>query len=59
MAEFFIKTFKMDYVHFSQLTDAKTAMEQLHMWFEEDKKNHPHKSLNIRLPRSLSEYLCA
>ena len=45
MAEYFVKTFKWDYVQMHPLNDTRTAMEQLPKWFEDYNENHPHKSL--------------
>ena len=51
MAEAFIKTFKRDYVSVHDLSDAKTVMALLPLWFEDYNNYHPHKGLKMRSPR--------
>ena len=51
MAESFVKTFKRDYVHMHNLTDARTVMKQLPAWFADYNENHPHKGLKMMSPR--------
>jgi transposase InsO family protein len=51
MAESFIKTFKRDYVHLNDISDARTVMEKLPYWFEDYNEYHPHKGLKMRSPR--------
>jgi putative transposase len=51
MAESFVKTFKRDYVHLNNLTDARMVMKQLPAWFADYNENHPHKGLKMMSPR--------
>jgi putative transposase len=51
MAEAFVKTFKRDYVAFSDPLDAHTLMKQLPAWFEDYNENAPHKGLKMMAPR--------
>ena len=51
MAESFIKTFKRDYVQVHDISDARTVMEQLPLWFEDYNEHHPHKGLKMKSPR--------
>ena len=51
MAESFVKTFKRDYVHLNNLTDARMVMKQLPAWFTDYNENHPHKGLKMMSPR--------
>ena len=51
MAESFVKTIKRDYVAFGDLSDAKTVMEQLPLWFEHYNEIHPHSALKYLSPR--------
>lgn len=51
MAESFVKTSKRDYVHMNILTDARTVMQQLPVWFADDNEHHPHKGLRMMSPR--------
>jgi transposase InsO family protein len=51
MAESFVKTFKRDYVHLNNLTDARIVMKQLPAWFADYNENHPHKGLKMMSPR--------
>lgn len=51
MAESFIKTFKRDYVQLNDITDARSVMEKLPLWFEDYNEYHPHKGLKMRSPR--------
>ena len=50
MAEAFIKTFKRDYVYVHDLSDAKTVMGLLPLWFGDYNNYHPHKGLKMRSP---------
>ena len=56
MAESFVKTFKRDYVHINNLTDAATVMNQLPGWFTDYNENHPHKGLKMLSPREYRKY---
>jgi transposase InsO family protein len=51
MAEAFVKTFKRDYVQFSDLPDANAVFRVLPRWFEDYNENHPHKGLKMLFPR--------
>jgi len=51
IAESFVKTIKRDYVAFGDLSDAKTVMEQLPLWFEHYNEIHPHSVLKYLSPR--------
>jgi putative transposase len=56
MAESFVKTFKRDYVAFGDLTDAKTALEQLPKWFEHYNSLHPHSALKYLSPKMFRKH---
>jgi len=56
MAESFVKTFKRDYVHMNNLTDAVTVMKQLPEWFSDYNENHPHKGLKMMSPREYRKH---
>ncbi len=56
MAEAFVKTFKRDYVHINNLTDAVTVMRQLPGWFKDYNENHPHKGLKMMSPREYRKH---
>ena len=56
MAESFVKTFKRDYVHINDLTDAVTVMKQLPEWFSDYNENHPHKGLKMMSPREYRKH---
>ncbi|HAT7073857.1 TPA: IS3 family transposase [Legionella pneumophila] len=51
MAEAFVKTFKRDYVAFSDPFDAHALMSQLSDWFNDYNEHAPHKGLNMMAPR--------
>jgi putative transposase len=51
MAESFVKTFKRDYVQMYDISDARTVMEKLPLWFKDYNEYHPHKGLKMRSPR--------
>lgn len=51
MAEAFVKTFKRDYVAFSDPFDAHSLMKQLPDWFNDYNENAPHKGLKMMTPR--------
>lgn len=51
MAEAFVKTFKRDYVAFSDPFDAHTLMKQLPAWFDDYNERAPHKGLKMLAPR--------
>lgn len=51
MAEAFVKTFKRDYAHVSDLRSAQHVLEQLPGWFEDYNNNAPHKGLKMLSPR--------
>lgn len=51
MAEAFVKTFKRDYVAFSDPFDAHSLMKQLPDWFNDYNENAPHKGLKMMAPR--------
>jgi len=51
MAEAFVKTFKRDYVAFSDPLNAQAVMHQLPRWFEDYNEIAPHKGLNMMAPR--------
>jgi transposase InsO family protein len=51
VAEASAKTFKRDYVHVHDRSDAKTVMSQLDQWFEDYNEYHLHKGLKMKSPR--------
>ena len=51
MAEAFVKTFKRNYVYLADLPDAETVLGQLGAWFEDYNEYHPHKGLEMTLPK--------
>lgn len=51
MAEAFVKTFKRDYIAFSDPLNAQAIMKQLPIWFEDYNENAPHKGLRMMAPR--------
>ena len=51
MAEAFVRTIKRDYARVAELTDARTVMAMLPLWFEHYNAVHPHKALGYRSPR--------
>lgn len=51
MAEAFVKTFKRDYVAFSDPFNAHAVMKKLHSWFDDYNENAPHKGLKMMAPR--------
>lgn len=51
MAEAFVKTFKRDYVAFSDPEEASNLMASLPEWFEDYNNNAPHKGLKMMTPR--------
>lgn len=51
MAEAFVKTIKRDYAAISRLTDARSVMRQLPLWFEDYNEYAPHKGLKMLSPR--------
>ncbi|MRS04379.1 IS3 family transposase [bacterium] len=56
MAECFVKTFKRDYVHINNLTDAVTVLNQLPGWFTDYNENHPHQGLKMMSPREYRKH---
>ena len=50
MAEFFVKTFKRDYVFCHDRPDARSVLSQLEKWFRDYNEVAPHKSLGMRSP---------
>jgi putative transposase len=50
MAESFVKTMKRDYVDINTLPDAQTVLSQLHAWFDDYNRVHPHSALKYRSP---------
>lgn len=57
MAEAFVKTFKRDYVAFSDPFDAYSLMAKLPQWFEDYNENAPHKGLKMMAPRQFIKSL--
>lgn len=53
MAEAFVKTFKRDYVHLSDLKNAQEVFQVLPLWFNDYNENHPHKGLKMLSPSEL------
>lgn len=51
MAEAFVKTFKRDYVAFSDPENAYDIMQNLPEWFRDYNENAPHKGLKMMAPR--------
>jgi putative transposase len=51
MAEAFVKTFKRDYVAFSELNNALKVMESLARWFYDYNEDAPHAGLKMMTPR--------
>lgn len=49
--EAFVKSFKRDYVAFSDPENAYDTMRQLPDWFEDYNENAPHKGLQVMIPR--------
>jgi putative transposase len=56
MAESFVKTLKRDYVAFGDLTDAKTILAQLPIWFEHNNSLYTHRALKYLSPKMLRQY---
>jgi putative transposase len=56
MAESFVKTIKLDYVAFGDLSDTKTVMAQLPSWFAHYNTMHPHSALRYMSPRMFREH---
>ena len=56
MAESFVKTFKRDYVAFGDLTDAKTVLAKLPIWFEHYNSLHPHSALKYLSPKMFRQH---
>ena len=56
MAEAFVKTFKRDYAHVSNLSSAEVVKQNLHGWFEEYNDIAPHKALGMMSPRMYKEF---
>jgi len=50
MAESFVKTFKRDYVRLNPTPDAQSVLSQLHAWFSDYNRVHPHSALQYRSP---------
>jgi putative transposase len=50
MAEAFVKTFKRDYVRLNPMPDAQSVLSQLHAWFSDYNRVHPHSALQYRSP---------
>lgn len=51
MSEAFVKTLKRDYLRARPVPDARTALDQIAGWFEDDNDNHSHSGLKMRSPR--------
>jgi transposase InsO family protein len=51
MAEAFVKTFKRDYAHLSDLKSEDDVLYRLPTWFEDYNENAPHKGLKMMSPR--------
>jgi putative transposase len=54
MAEWFVKTMKLNYVAFMDKPDAPTALSRLAITFEHYNERHPHKALKVSDPLSTS-----
>lgn len=59
MAEAFVKTFKRDYAHLSDLKSEDDILRQLPTWFEDYNENAPHKGLKMKSPREYRRTISA
>lgn len=46
-----MKTLKRDYVQVTPLPDARTVLEVIGAWINDDNEQHPHSGLKMRSPR--------
>ena len=51
ISEAFVKTLKRDYVQVTPPPDARTVLELIGAWINDDDEHHPHSGLKMRSPR--------